>query len=679
VRQIKNRRVAVVTGWALDPGAIHRNQCDAAFPLSDHADYNDLIRYVELVNPRRIRTLHGFAAAFAADLRARGWDAWALSEENQMELFHGTPASLPRASRMTPATEASRSETGCNRADQFSRFADTAAAVAVTSSNVRKVTLIAAYLTTLREHLESLEDVVTWFTGQPFPQRRGRSVQTGWAIIRRALVAAAGITESELRVISARHRDAGRTTLEVLAMRPSQPTSTIGTQVVREWFGRIAAARGPLAKTDLLAAVLRQCTSEEGSFLVRILTGDLRIGLKSGLLEDAVARAFATPLATIREAVMLAGDLGAVARKAAAGEPFDHDVQLFYPIHVMLASPEPTALAVWARMVENASEHHGPSHEIAWAEEKYDGIRAQFHARHGEARLFSRDLNDISAQFPELIHAAARQLLPEHSWILDGEIVADGPGHTFFDLQKRLGRLSAQADFLIGNEVPVRFQAFDLLACNGASQLKTALAQRRFRLESLTLPEGVIMAPKHTIADTAALERAFHTARAAGNEGLVVKLAASLYTPGRRGHAWIKLKQELTTLDVVVVAVEPGHGKRAHLLSDYTFALRCETSGKLRTVGKAYSGLTDDELEELTERFKTLVIEKQSRAFRVKPTVFLEVAFDSVQTSTRHDSGLALRFPRIKRLRDDKTLETIDTVAFARRLVGATTISGDRT
>jgi DNA ligase 1 len=203
---------------------------------------------------------------------------------------------------------------------------------------------------------------------------------------------------------------------------------------------------------------------------------------------------------------------------------------------------------------------------------------------------------------------------------------------------------------------------------NGQSLLRKPLRERRENLRGLKLPPQFQIAEVYPAHSADEIEDAFQLARRRLNEGLMVKDHGSIYSPGRRGMFWFKLKKELATLDVVVVAAELGHGKRNHVLSDYTFAVRDEETGELATIGKAYSGLTDVEIAELTQHFKKQTIRNRGRYRDVQPDTVLEIAFDSIQPSTRHASGLALRFPRIKAIRRDKTVDAIDTLAYARSL-----------
>ncbi len=651
VRRIKARRTAVLSGWALDPGAAFRYQCDAAFPLSDHADYPDLIRYVELVQPRRVLTLHGFAAAFARDLRERGIEAWALSENDQLELR------LPGSRRRTPASVGAPAAEEPASASEFHRFASVCETVAATTAKLKKTETLRDYFRLLPPG--DLEIAAVYLTGRAFPQADGASLQTGWAVIKRAVLAVSGIGEEAFREIANRYADAGKTARDALQGK-TKPTD-FSMKDSRAFFVALRQRRGPLAKTALLEEWLERLTPLEGSCLVRILTGDLRIGLKEGLVEEGIAAAFERDVDEVKGANMVLGDIGKVAALAAAGALDTAALRLFSPIKVMLASPEASAVTLWERMKKDADLP-----PPLWVEDKFDGIRAQLHRSPGRVEIFSRDLRRITEQFPEIADAA-RNLRADV--ILDGEIVAFEHGRklTFFDLQKRLGR--RDADLFMESEIPVRFMAFDLLWKDGRPLLNEPLKARRALLEELELPplfEAVRLFRAQSVDD---IEAVFTAARGRSNEGLMVKDAESLYTPGRRGLAWLKLKKELATLDVVVVGAELGHGKRSGVLSDYTFAVRDDTSGELLTIGKAYSGLTDVEIEDLTRHFKSTTVAQRGRYREVRPEVVLEVAFNSVQPSERHASGLALRFPRIKAIRTDKTPENIDTLKYARSLV----------
>ena len=550
------------------------------------------------------------------------------------------------------------------------RWSEVAERIAATTRTSEKTHLLAEYLVTL--DVDSLGPAVVFFSGRAFAEADARALGLGWATLAESVTRVAGVSRAELGAAYDRHSDLGRAVGDVLAARDEvtdDPGAT-GPSVreVAAAFGAIEAARGPAAKAAKAAvfeALLRRCDPLTATYVVKILGGELRIGLREGLVEAAIARAFGRQPAAVARAVMLTGDLGETASLARDDRLAAARLRLFHPLRFMLASPAEDAAEIVRRL--------GP---VVWTEDKYDGIRAQLHRRGDEVRLYSRDLHDVSTQFPEVV-AAAGPL----AWdgILDGELLAirDGGVLPFLSLQKRLGRTSPAAAVLA--EVPVAFVAFDALAIGPrggevAALLELPLRDRRSRLEALELvaaaPTQFALSRLATASSVVELERAFAAARARRNEGLMVKDPASAYVPGRRGYGWLKMKKALATLDCVVVGVEVGHGKRHGVLSDYTFAVRDGSTGALVTIGKAYSGLTDAEIADLTRWFDAHTISRHGRYRVVEPEIVVEVAFDVIMRSARHASGFALRFPRIARLRDDKTVAEIDTLATVARLWG---------
>lgn len=659
IRQIRRRRTAMITGWAMDPGAIYRYQCDAAFPLSDHADFPDLLRFVEKVQPARVLTLHGFAQEFALTLRDRGIEAWAISEDNQLELGMSL-----RSGRVPPASASEQSREAPTMAeaalDSFSHFAVAAERVKATPRKLEKIEVLRIYLAALPPEDAGL--AALFFTARPFPQSDGRVLTMGWAVMKSAVLEVAKMSEADYRAAYQRFADAGDAAETLLGARGSSGATSLSA--LAAFFARIAAARGPAAKLDIFQAQLTQLSALEAKYLIKIVTGDLRIGLKEGLVEEAIAAASGQPIERVREANMLAGDIKAVTRAAAHNRLDEIELGVFHPLQFMLASPEPSAAAILARLTPPI-----------WLEEKYDGIRCQLHKQGDRVEIYSRDLKRITGQFPDLARAA-RELPGD--FIGDGELLAwrDGRALPFAELQKRLGRKGD--DFFLGVEIPVSISFYDLLWRDGRSLLKEPLSTRRALLASIVPdPQSAsrnpqfLIAPVQQATTAVEIEAAFLAARQRGNEGLMAKDPASIYTPGRRGLAWLKLKKAYATLDVVVVGVEYGHGKRREVLSDYTFAIRDAATERLLTVGKAYSGLTDVEIAGLTAHFMANTIEVRGRLRAVVPDTVLEIAFDSIQASNRHQSGYALRFPRIARIRTDKTPADIDTLETCRRLANA--------
>jgi DNA ligase-1 len=415
----------------------------------------------------------------------------------------------------------------------------------------------------------------------------------------------------------------------------------------------------------LLGALLERSDPRTAKHIVKVLSGELRIGLREGLVEAAIAKAFGKAIEDVKWAGMLTGDIGRTAELARDDRLDEASLALFHPIKFMLASPAEDATLIMGRLGAPV-----------WVEDKYDGIRAQLHKAGRRVALYSRDLHDVSGQFPEIVEGAA-----DVAWdgILDGEILAwrGGTVLPFQSLQNRLGRKSPSD--AIRQQVPVIFVAFDLLGLGSGGDeeveplLRVPLEERRRRLEALHLPlagEGGRFALSHLVqADSVdSLEAAFVEARGRRNEGLMVKDPRSGYSPGRRGLGWLKMKKALATIDCVVVGVEVGHGKRHGVLSDYTFAVRDQANERFVTIGKAYSGLTDAEIAEMTAWFEAHTIQQYGRFRTVEPTVVVEVAFDVIVRSTRHQSGYSLRFPRIANLRRDKSADEIDTLETVKAL-----------
>ena len=548
-------------------------------------------------------------------------------------------------------------------------WSELAERVAGTTRTSEKTSLLARYLATLSSG--ELRAAATFLSGRPFPEADQRAVGLGWATIEAVVTRLAAAPAGALSAAYDQSSDLGMAVAAVLDLRPDAPDPSLspGLVEVAESYTAIGAVPGPAAKGAAFAALLGRCDSLTAKYVVKVLTGDMRIGLREGLLEAAIAEAFGRPQAAVGMALMLTGDAGETAVLAKEDRLAEAHLRLLHPIKFMLASPAEDAADILGRL--------GP---VVWVEDKYDGIRAQLHRRGSDVRLYSRDLHDISEQFPEIVEAA-RPL--DWDGILDGEILGFTDGHVlpFLTLQARLGRKAPTAE--IQREVPVAYVAFDLLAIGPRSDggqgaavgpmLALSLGERRRRLEALDLPTvaaGGRFALSHLVtADSVeALDRVFEEARARLNEGLMVKDPDSCYTPGRRGLGWLKMKRALATLDCVVVGVEAGNGKRHGVLSDYTFAVRDEAADRLVTIGKAYTGLTDAELADMTRWFDAHTVRKIGRYRLVDPVVVVEVAFDVIQRSNRHQSGFALRFPRIVRLRIDKSPSEIDTLANVDRL-----------
>ena len=585
------------------------------------------------------------------------------------------------------------------------KLAETCEAIASTTKKLQKTAVVAAYLKSCTADEAAVS--VVFLSGRPFPAWEEATLQVGGALLWRVVEELSGKGEVALNEAYRKHGDLGAVAGEVLSGRAAKD---LGVVEVGRIFRQIAAVRGAAAKTVLVRELLQRAAPLEAKYIVKIITGDLRIGLKESLVEEAIAKAYGSTLAEVQRANMLLGDIGETLRLAVEHKLADAKMRMFHPLGFMLASP-----------VESADEGLSYFAEAA-VEDKYDGIRAQAHISGGEVKFFSRTRDEMTESFPELPDALAGM---EHEAILDGEIVAwEYPSETpsapavvdekfsdkakakatelgrarpFSALQQRLGRKKVSEKML--REIPVAFVAFDVLYAGGEVLIDRPLRERARVLDGLiqnfnqrghggaqrkTEAQGrltfedegetathIIRAPVFRVVSADELETLFGAAQARGNEGLMIKDLASPYTPGKRGKSWLKMKRELATLDVVVTAVEYGHGKRAGVLSDYTFAVWDRNKDRLVNIGKAYSGLTDVEIAEMTKWFLDHTLEDQGFRRMVQPKIVLEVAFNNMMESDRHESGYALRFPRIVRLRPDKSADEADTIERAQEIYSA--------
>jgi DNA ligase-1 len=541
-------------------------------------------------------------------------------------------------------------------------FVQTANAVCATTKKLEKLRLISDYLKSLS--ITDASIATRFFSAHPFPAHDERTLGVGGSALSGVIAERAGKAGQHLGAAYRKHGDLGDMAEELLSS--TNRDGDLSLTEVSRLFANLSAARGQAQKSELLVNAFAHASAGDVKYIVKIITGDLRIGSKESLVEEAIAKAYDQPLGAVRRANMMTGDIGETLILAAENKLANASVRLFHPMGFMLAAPVESADDLFD---EELRDVEAPALLV---EEKYDGIRAQVHKdKTGKVRMFSRTLDEIT-EFPELVRTI-RELPGD--LILDGEILAwrDDRPLPFTELQKRLGR--KQQDMFLQNDIPVKYVAFDLLYQDGELLLDDALSARKARLDNLFANVGpALRVAGRTECRTAeSVRAAFRESLKAGHEGIVAKTADSPYTPGRRGGHWFKIKEPFATLDVVVTAVEYGHGKRHKVLSDYTFAVR--DGEKLLNIGKAYSGLTDAEILEYTDFFRKHTVGDHGHVRTVEPLVVLEVAFNNIQKSSRHDSGYALRFPRIVRIRTDKTVSEIDTLdhvakLFARQSAG---------
>jgi DNA ligase-1 len=635
----------------------------------------------------------------------------------------------------------------------FAALATLAESLAGEGSRLKKRAAIAQTVATIAMSGagDDLGHAVRYLAGQPYAEADPRKLNAGGALLSRAVKEVAEANDAALTAAYRRHGDLGAAAYDLLAppYGKAPAESTVTLTEVSAAFDAMSAARSTDARFRAVRGLLERATALEAKYLLKLMLGDMRIGVKQSLIEEAISVAAGAEVAAVRHAVMLEADLGRAAAMAFAGTLSEARMRLFHPLGFMLASPvetpeeaverfsekpkpAPKVKAKKPRRKKNAdideeeqaagldvlpadASEEGFTEDVelasaaipahaessapaihAFLEDKYDGMRAQLHfgdpSEPGRVAIFSRNREDITYSFPEIEEAFA-QATAAGPVILDGEILgwdyATDKALPFAVLGQRIGR--KRVDNEMRRQIPVVFMAFDVMFTGGELVLPQPLRQRREMLEHIVSKlepaarapiekdvavvagglfaaraseadePRLMLSPAKLVESAEAIDEAYRDARARANEGVMLKAAGSAYLPGRRGLAWVKLKRELATLDVVITGAEFGHGRRAQSLSDYTFAVR-GPKGELLNVGKAYSGVTDAEIAELTEWLKAHTLEDRGHFRTVEPLRVLEVAFNNIMRSDRHASGFALRFPRILRVRDDKPVAEIDTL-----------------
>jgi DNA ligase-1 len=550
-------------------------------------------------------------------------------------------------------------------ASEFSHFVDMCEKVRLTASKNAKVAAIAEYLIKLKDEDggssdTSLAAAVLFMSGAIFPKGSGLTLNVGFNMIMRSLSEIAHLEPGEIQKIYLKHGDMGALAEYVVSKRQQSPL--VAQQLLlpdlHDQLRKIADAVGSgaaEAKRKILTGLLINSSPLEAKYLIKIATDELRVGVVEGLVELAISKAFGRDVQAIRQAMLLSGDIAQVALLAKKDALSTVIMKPLAPVSFMLAD-----------VMFSAEEIEQYYNKPLICEFKYDGIRVQLHKFGGKVKMFSRKLEDVATSFPEIVSAVS---LLTAEFILDGEVLAyrdDRPLH-FQELQKRLRR-KAVTDHLMG-EIPVVYVPYDIMYLDGQPLIGRPLTERKKLLSQIRFKEPVIDLGYRVVSTAQQIACAFKVSRDAGHEGLVVKELESQYHPGKRGRHWTKLKYELDTVDAVIVIAEYGHGKRAGTLSDYTFAVRDEhDSGSLKTIGKAYSGLTDAEIAKMTDKLRSITVRDEGYRIVVRPEIVLEVAFDSIQKSDRHNSGFALRFPRIKYIRTDKSVRDIDTLENLQRI-----------
>jgi len=580
----------------------------------------------------------------------------------------------------------------------FSALVESCESIRSTTSKNKKVDLIVQYISGLDD--DSLPIAVLFLSGKIFPKGSIYNLNVGFRTILQSLLEISRLDQTDVMRLHLEHGDMGTiaeyaisnkkivtlfNSVETLEEKPT-------LKEIYDQFKKIANLRGPRSNNDkknILKGLLLRCSPLEAKYLVKIISNEMRIGSYEGLIEIAIAKAFEKNVESIREAMLMSGDIANVALLSKRDELNLVTIKPFVPMSFMLAD-----------VMFTAEEIVKYFDRPLLCEYKYDGIRVQMHKFGNVCKLYSRNLADISYAFPELTHSALdvrikkaktrpkkHDVHPDKSdadnidrddinFILDGELIAfkDDRPLPFQELQKRLRRKSMTNTIL--SEIPICYVVYDIMLYDQRQVIKDTLKSRKRLLTNFQFKDSIIsIAQSKAVSSVDEITNRFQKSRNEGHEGLVIKDPLSQYYPGKRGKYWIKLKEELDTIDAVVVIAEYGHGKRAGTLSDYTLAVKDYATsidnqlasengenvfGDLKIIGKAYSGLSNKEIDYMTRKLRSIIIRDEGSKIIVKPEIVLEVSFDTIQQSDRHNSGYALRFPRIKNIRYDKELKDID-------------------
>ncbi len=513
---------------------------------------------------------------------------------------------------------------------------------------------------------EEVEPAVSMVLGRAFPKWNQKTLEVSWVTLTGVLQRVTGVNWSVFREAFAGTGDVGaavkavfeKTNVKKQAVLVEKALTITEVRRLLQAIGGTAGSGSRERKERLITALLSQASPMEAKYLVKIFVGEMRTGLHEGLMEQAVAKAFEAPLATVQKASMVMGDIGevaAIAKTKGKDGLSQIGFQVFRPVKLMLAQTADT-------VIDALAEHGG---RTAF-EYKYDGARVQIHKRGGEVRVFSRRLTDATQSLPEIVEAVKANIKADEA-IVEGEVIAvNDRGHPipFQHLMRRFKRVREVRG--MAEKIPVRLYLFDVLFLDGESLIALPYLQRR---KILVETAGEIALTEQLVTDKKKqAEKFLNEALDAGHEGLMAKKLDSTYTPGTRGKRWFKIKPVLEPLDLVITAAEYGYGRRHGWLSDYYLAARDPETGGFLNVGKTFKGLTDAEMIEMTRRLKELAVREERNRVVVLPKVVVEVAYNEIQKSRKYKSEMALRFARISRIRGDKNAEDANTIDKVREI-----------
>lgn len=537
-----------------------------------------------------------------------------------------------------------------------------------TSSYLDKVELISRLLAETPK--EEIRKVVLLLLGEIFPPYESKEIGIGPQLIKEAIARATGYSRREVDELMLSKGDLGEVT-EELVKKKRQVTlfrESLSVEKVYSVLRKVSeiSGEGSQEKKILwISELLTNSSPLEAKYIVRTVLGELRLGIAEGRLRDSISKAFHVSPELVERAYMLTGDYSLVAERAALGgeaELKNIRIEVGRPVSPMLAQRADSIDEVIRRLGKAAFEI------------KLDGIRIQIHKKKDRIWIFTRKLENYTSMFPDLVKESLDSIKPDKA-IIDGELVAINPETgkpmPFQEVLRRRRKYNIEE---VSRELPIQFHAFDVLYSEGVEKIDLPYEERRKTLEEIIeQKEGRFHVVERIISDDEKEIKDFlNYSLSLGHEGLLAKDLNSPYRVGKREFLWLKVKPGGDTLDLVVVGAFYGKGKRAGVFGSYLLAARDEESGKLLTVSKLGSGFTDDELKELTEKFKSLVMKRKPGILEaeiephvwIEPKIVFEVMFEEIQKSPeeKHTSGFGLRFPRFVRIREDKGVEEISTI-----------------
>ncbi len=537
----------------------------------------------------------------------------------------------------------------------FREFAEFCNTIEKVSSTLELTARIATFIKKIKSD-DDLYNVILFILGKIYPPWDERELGVGIGLLYEVLENISGVKKKKIEDMLRQLGDLGLVAERLVKGKKMATLAVeeLTIERVREVFDEVASLEGEGSrkrKILLLTGLYGSASPIEAKYLTRLILNEMRLGVGEGIVRDAIARAYGVPAEIVERAYMITNDLGRVAivaKNEGRKGLEEMKIQLHVPVRMMLA-----------QVAENPADAVREMGKVA-VEWKFDGSRVQVHWGNGKITIYSRRLENVTNALPEIAEEIKKHV--KSGVILDGEVIAvkDGRPMPFQHVLRRFRRKHEVARMM--EKIPLQVYFFDILY-NDGELIDLPLAERRKILESVVEEsERIRIATQVVTNEAEIIEKIFKEALQAGHEGAMLKNPRSPYIPGKRGKHWLKLKAVMETLDLVVVGGEWGEGKRSHLLSSFELACIDPVSGKLLKVGKVATGFTDEDLEELTELFKPLIVSQHGKIVEFQPRYVFEVAYQEIQKSPKYESGYALRFPRFVRLRDDKDVDEADTI-----------------